>query len=156
MNRLVLAYSLYVLIILLFCLLRDLIEGDVEEPHVGENGYELLPTSACENEEEEEEDNEVEFGFTTFDGQEFQTRTSHDYHNLVATTPETPAAISNEKPSIPLDTTQIETIKSIMSKVTLPRTAIPVWAHSVSDEQLKQVVEEKVGKGAEDNWAVFE
>ena len=94
---------------------------------MGGNGYELLPTSACENEEEEEEDDEVEFGFTTFDGQEFQTRTSHDYQNLVTTTPETPAAISNEKPSIPLGNIQVETVKSIMSKVTLPSTAVPVW-----------------------------
>ena len=75
----------------------------------------------------DEEDNEVEFGFTTFDGQEFQTRTSHDYQNLVTTTPETPAAISNEKPSIPLGNIQVETVKSIMSKVTLPSTAVPVW-----------------------------
>ncbi len=71
-------------------------------------------------------------------------------------TPTASAANHNEKPTIPLDTDQIETIKSIMSKVTLPSTAIPVWAHSVSDEQLKKVVEEKAGKGTDENWAVFE
>jgi hypothetical protein len=126
-----------------------------EPPQIGENGYELLPTSLCD-----EEDDHVEFGYSTYDGQEFQIRTSHNYHNLVSienpTTPAADSCRSSEKPSIPLDTTQIETIKSIMSKVTLPSTAIPVWAHSVTDDQLKQVVDEKVKKGVDETWAVFD
>jgi len=101
----------------------------------------------------------VEFGYSTYDGQEFQTRTSQNYHNLVTIENPTTAPIikpNNDKPTIPLDTTQIETIKSIMSKVTLPSTAIPVWAHSVSDDQLKQVVDGKVKKGVDEAWAVFD
>jgi hypothetical protein len=100
----------------------------------------------------------VEFGYSTYDGQEFQIRTSHNYHNLVTIeNPTSATAVTpNDKPSIPLDTTQIETIKSIMSKVTLPSTAIPVWAHSVSDDQLKQVVDEKAKKGVDEAWAVFD
>ncbi|XP_046637382.1 male-enhanced antigen 1-like [Daphnia pulicaria] len=136
---------------------RDLTEIEdtaAEEQQIGENGYELLPTSLCE----EEDDDCVEFGYSTYDGQEFQIRTSHNYHNLVTIENPTsaPAVTPNDKPSIPLDTTQIETIKSIMSKVTLPSTAIPVWAHSVSDDQLKQVVDEKVKKGVDEAWAVFD
>lgn len=61
-----------------------------------------------------------------------------------------------DKASIPLDTMQIETIKSIMSKVILPNSAIPVWAHSITDEQLKQVVDEKAGKELDETWAVFD
>ncbi|KAK4025242.1 Uncharacterized protein APZ42_004818 [Daphnia magna] len=136
---------------------RDLAEvEDSEEPQeIRPNGYELLPTSNCENEDDNEDDN-VEFGYSTYDGQEFQIRTSHDYHNLVTIETSTPAVSCSEKPSIPLDTTQIETIKSIMSKVILPNSAIPVWAHSITDEQLKQVVDEKVGKEVDDTWAVFD
>lgn len=53
-------------------------------------------------------------------------------------------ANSEKKSSIPLDTTQIETIKSIMLNVSLPQTSIPSWAQSFTDEQLKKVVNEKV------------
>lgn len=129
------------------------VEDGEEHPSIDENGYELLPTSQCD--EEETEDGTVEFGFSTFDGEEFRTRTSHSYHNLVST-PTSTVDSSSEQSSIPLDVSQIETIKSIMSNVILPSTVIPTWAHSVSDDQLKQVVHEKVGKGSNDNWAVFD
>lgn len=150
-------YVLFVYKIVFFFNFRDLTEVEDGEEHrvIGENGYELLPTSHCD---EEEDDDGVEFGFSTFDGEEFHTRTSHSYHNLI-TTPlnvSTSGSSVESQSSIPLDVSQIETIKTIMSNVTLPSTVIPTWAHSVSDDQLKQVVHEKVGKGSNDNWAVFD
>lgn len=132
---------------------RDLtdIEDGEEQENNAENGYELLPTSHAED-----EDDSMEFGVSTFDGEEFFTRTSHDYHNLVTIESAPPTKYMREKPSIPLDSLQIETIKSIMSNVTLPSTVIPPWAESVSDDQLKQVVDEKVGQQPNENWAVFD
>ncbi|KAI9562567.1 hypothetical protein GHT06_010021 [Daphnia sinensis] len=132
---------------------RDLadVEDNEEPEEIRPNGYELLPTSNCDD-----EDDNVEFGYSTYDGQEFQIRTSCDYHNLVTVETSTTAVNCSDKPSIPLDTAQIETIKSIMSKVLLPNSAIPVWAHSITDEQLKQVVDEKVAKETDNSWAVFE
>lgn len=130
------------------------VEESEEHPVIGENGYELLPTTHCDD--ENEEDDGVEFGFSTFDGEEFHTRTSHSYHDLVAAPNISTPDSLNDQSSIPLDVSQIETIKSIMSNVILPNAVIPTWAHSVSDDQLKQVVHEKVGKGSNDNWAVFD
>lgn len=138
-------------------------EDEMEE--TGNNGYEPIPTSAeGPDDNEEQEDDEIEFGYTTFDGEEFQVRTARDYHQLLdETTPRTTmdeAAAATTRPSaesIPLDPTQIENIKSIMSNITLPTEGIPNWANTVSDDQLKQVVENKLGnKKPEDDWAVFE
>ena len=116
------------------------------------NGYELLTTSR--QDDNEEDDDAIEFGYSTFDETGFQIRTSSHYRNLVDT-PE-PTENVDKTASIPLDTHQIETIKSIMSNVTLP--VIPSWAHSVSDEQLKQAVKMKSGGqvSSAENWAVFE
>jgi hypothetical protein len=94
--------------------------------------------------------------------------TSNNYHHLLEASPpeergerpEPEGAEAEKEPVISqLDTSQIETIKNIMSNITIPDEAIPGWANSVTDEQLKQVVNQKVSKskqGDNDNWAVFE
>ena len=149
---------------------------DTEDQREG-NGYELLPTNNEEvggeengdkEDEEDFDDGAVEFGFSTFDGQEFQTMTSTNYHHLLAASeergerPEPEGAEAEKEAIIPqLDTSQIETIKNIMSNISIPDEAIPKWANTVTDEQLKQVVNQKVSKSKPegddgDNWAVFE
>ena len=159
----------------LFLLLYSLFTRDVtievesadDEEHREGNGYELLPTTSEEVGEpngEDEDDDRIEFGFSTFDGQQFQTMTSTNYHHLLGgergERPEPEGAESDTGPAIPqLDKTQIDTIKSIMSNITIPDEAIPKWANTVTDEQLKKVVNEKVTKKPEEeeeNWAVFE
>ena len=139
---------------------------DDEAAQENANGYEPLPTSnegLEDNDGDQQEEDEIEFGYTTFNGEEFHTRTSRDFHQLLdvetASREEQAMASSTELPpsqAIPLDTTQIESIKSIMSNFSLPTAAIPEWAGSVSDDQLVQAVEKKFTKKTEENWAVFD
>lgn len=128
----------------------------------GHNGYEPLPafaTGAMMPEgDEDDEDDKIEFGYSNFDGEQFHTRTSADYRHLL----EEPAPVNSrsvDAPApIPLDTARIETIKSIMSNITLPSSAVPNWANTVSDDDLKQVVDEKLSKKTADkeDWAKFD
>lgn len=134
-------------------LIRDLSEiEDVEnQQDILVNGYELLPT----NQYDEEDD--IEFGVSTFDEQGFHLKTSHHYESLISTDSITSAQDPEKIPSIPLDLKKIDTIKSIMSNVLLPTAVIPSWAHSVTDEQLEEVVKQKVGaRTPSENWANFE
>lgn len=108
--------------------------------------------------DEDDEDDKIEFGYSNFDGEQFHTRTSADYRHLL----EEPAPVNSrsvdEPAPIPLDTARIETIKSIMSNITLPSSAVPNWANTVSDDGLKQVVDEKLSKKTADkeDWAKFD
>jgi len=132
------------------------VETDEEREEVVNvnNDYQLLPASS---------EQDVEFGYSTFDGAEFHTSTSHSYleltrqHNSHDSTPSTSRANQvSARSSFSLDQANVETIKKIMSDFTLPTTAIPPWANSISDEDLKKVVEEKVSQESNENWAVFE
>ena len=139
--------------------LRDItleVETDEEREEVmnADNDYQLLPTSL---------EQEVEFGYSTFDGTEFHSSTSHDYleltrqrNSLDSVPPSNGASLVPDSPPFSLDPAHVDTIKKIMSDFTLPPSAIPPWASSVSDEELKKVVEDKVAKKSNDNWAVFE
>ena len=122
------------------------IETDEEAEEVT-NDYQLLPTS---------NDQDVEFGITTFDGNEFHTFTSSNYHDLTCPTESPSTENSSSTSELTLDPIQVETIKSIMSNIKIPNSAIPSWAHTVTDDQLKQVVDEKVTKKNSENWAVFD
>ena len=125
------------------------VETDEEREEIS-NEYQLLPTS---------QDNEVEFGYSTFDGAEFHVSTARDYRNLIRpdhTRPEDTATVNDEEACPPLDPTNVETIKEIMSNFSLPTASIPSWAVTVTDDQLKKVVEDKVTKKSEENWAVFD
>jgi len=116
------------------------------------NDYQLLPASL---------EQEVEFGYSTYDGTEFHTSTSHDYRELTRQHTNSSISVSetgsvSDRPTFSLDQANVEAIKKIMSNFTLPSSAIPPWADSVSDEELRKVVEEKVTKQSDENWAVFE
>ncbi len=126
----------------------------------GHNGYEPLPASAtgAMMPEDDDEDDKIEFGYSNFDGEQFHTRTSADYRHLLEEPASENSRSGDEPAPIPLDTARIETIKSIMSNITLPSSAVPNWASTVSDDDLKQVVDEKLSKKSADkeDWAKFD
>lgn len=105
-------------------------------------------------------DDEIEFGYSVADGEEFTTTTSTSYHYLVEFCNEEESETADPEaptePKIPLDDKRIETIKSIMSGISLAPTAVPAWAESVPDRELNHFVEKKTAATTEENWAVFE
>jgi len=128
------------------------------------NGYEPLPTLAnheedsdgIDDDDDDDDDDEIEFGLSTFDGQEFRTVVSRDYRTLTESQlfSENPAS-TETKPEIPMDETRVETIRNIMSNITIPSSAIPAWATAVPDEQLRDLVVEKTTE-KNDDWAKFD
>lgn len=132
----------------LFLTCRDIVignENSEDEENQEQNGYELLPTSAEELAEDEEDT--IEFGYSSWDGESFQTTTSSNYRSIVQQISlEGRDETKDQSDSIPLNTDQIEEIKSIMSKISIPSTAIPEWADSVTDEELKKAVDKQITK----------
>jgi Male enhanced antigen 1 (MEA1) len=133
------------------------IEVDAEEEVELENhGYQPLPTSNNENDEDDERD-EIEFGYSTFDGEEFCTTIGSDHRGLAESYQMRMAGPSEPKqPNIPMDEQRVETIKNIMSNISLPPSAIPVWADTVPDDKLKNIVAEKMTEKVEEKWAKFD
>ena len=131
---------------------RDLVveaeaEDDIEE---GGNEYQLLPTG--------NDDEQIEFGYSTFDGENFQTTTSDSYQQLAETCENkaTEPSPNVSQDSIPMDVKQVELIKNIMSNISLPPAVIPEWVESVAVDELKNLIIEKKEEKANKNWANFD
>lgn len=96
---------------------------------------------------DDEEEGVIEFGYSNWDGENFQSTTSSNYRDLIQTLPMSESSESSDRSAnIPLNTNQIEEIKSIMSNINLPGAAIPTWANSITDDELKKAVDEKIAK----------
>ena len=61
-----------------------------------------------------------------------------------------------KQPNIPMDEHRVETIKNIMSNISPPPSAIPVWADTVPDDKLKNMVAEKMTEKVDEKWAKFD
>ncbi|KAL7301648.1 hypothetical protein TKK_0005655 [Trichogramma kaykai] len=126
-------------------------ESDSDEEEVGAAGYEPLPQAPVEgeqSEDENEDDEEIEFGITHMGGEPDHLQDAPES----SVPPETLEVWSSSSSNvIELDENKINQVKSAMASFTLPSTAIPEWASSVSEDQWKDQLIQRLKKLKKDD-----
>ncbi|XP_058808712.1 male-enhanced antigen 1 [Phymastichus coffea] len=116
-------------------------ESDSEDEDVGMSGYMPLSQVPIEGEPlEDDDDDEEEFEWNSAPTEDQQTELESNHVADSSVPPETLEVWSSPcNPSnIELTSDKINEVKSAMASFTLPSTAIPEWANSISEDQWKE------------------
>ncbi|KZC09233.1 PREDICTED: male-enhanced antigen 1 [Dufourea novaeangliae] len=117
---------------------RAVTESDSEDDDVGMAGYEPLsqiPTDSDPMLYEDEDDEWVSNNDEPSQTLSLPTLDSH--HDCMSETIEVWSS-SRNRSNIDMDADKINQVKSMMASFTLPTTAIPDWANTISEEQWKE------------------
>lgn len=118
---------------------RGTTESDSEDDEIGVAGY--LPLSQVPADSDpilyEDEDSEWSWSNTGEPSQVLRASTSDSQQNSLSETIEVWSS-SHNRSNIDMDADKIDQVKSMMATFTLPVTAIPEWAKTISEEQWKE------------------
>ncbi|XP_001602458.1 male-enhanced antigen 1 [Nasonia vitripennis] len=117
-------------------------ESDSEDEDAGPAGYMPLSQIPAEGEplEDENDDDDEDFEWTHAPTEPQQSLPESNEPGEPSVDPETLEVWSapGNSSNIDLDADKINQVKSAMASFTLPTTAIPDWANSISEDQWKE------------------
>ncbi|XP_076643696.1 male-enhanced antigen 1 [Halictus rubicundus] len=116
---------------------RGVNESDSEDDDVGMSGYEPLSQVPLDSDPMLYDDEDDEW--VTNNGENSQTLslTLESQHDCLSETIEVWSSPHNRS-NIDMDADKINQVKSMMASFTLPTTAIPEWANTISEDQWKE------------------
>ncbi|XP_031838798.1 male-enhanced antigen 1 [Nomia melanderi] len=117
---------------------RTINESDSDDDDVGMSGYEPLSQVPVDNDTMLFDDEDDEW--VSNNGESSQTvplPTLESRHDSLSETIEVWSSPHNRS-NIDMDADKINQVKSMMASFTLPTTAIPEWANTISEDQWKE------------------
>ncbi|XP_076288205.1 male-enhanced antigen 1 [Lasioglossum baleicum] len=116
---------------------RGVNESDSEDDDVGMSGYEPLSQVPLDNDPMLYDDEDDEWVSNNGENSQTLSLTLESHHDCLSETIEVWSSPHNRS-NIDMDADKINQVKSMMASFTLPTTAIPEWANTISEDQWKE------------------
>ncbi|XP_078045093.1 male-enhanced antigen 1 [Augochlora pura] len=117
---------------------RGINESDSEDDDVGMSGYEPLSQVPLDTDPMLYDDEDDEWISNNWEpSQTLSLATLESHHDCLSETIEVWSS-SHNRSNIDMDADKINQVKSMMASFTLPTTAIPEWANTISEDQWKE------------------